>query len=58
MVKMPMSIPVQNFPHDQNPGEMPVVHRSVHHTDSPSVNSSPSAANLSKKPVIMGRKMW
>ena len=60
MVKMPMSIPVQNFPHDQNPGKMTVVHAStdssVHHTDSPSVNLSPSAANLSKPPCNYGEK--
>ena len=58
MVKMPMSIPVQNFPHEQNPGKIPFVHTSmessVHHSDSLSVNSSPSAANPSKIPCNYG----
>ena len=61
-VKMPTSIPVQNYPHDQNLGKLPFVHTStdssVHHSDSLSINSSPSAANPSKSAVIMGRKLW
>ena len=52
MVKMPTSIPVQNFPHEQNPGKLPFVHTSMesslHHSDSLSVNSSTFVANLSK----------
>ena len=59
-VKMPMSTPVRNFPHDQNLGKIPFIHTStelsVHHTDSPSVNSSLSAANLSKIPCNYGEK--
>ena len=59
-VKMPMSILVQNFPHDQNLGKIPFIHTSmdlsVHHTDSPSVNLSPSAANPSKFPCNYGEK--
>ena len=59
-VKMPMSIPVQNFPHNQSPGKIAFVHTSmdlsVHHTDSSSVNSSPSAANPSKIPCNNGEK--
>ena len=58
MVKMPTSIPVQNFPHEQNLGKIPFVHTStessVHHSDSPSVNSSLSAANPSKIPCHYG----
>ena len=60
MVKMPMSIPVQNFLHDQNQGKNPFVctstDLSVHHTDSSSINLSLSAANHPKSPVIMGRE--
>ena len=59
-VKMPTSIPVQNFPHEQNPGKIPFVHTSmdlsVYHTDSPSINSSPSTANPSKIPCNYGEK--
>ena len=59
-VKMPMSIPVWNFPHDQFPGKFPFVHTSmdssVHHSDSPSINLSLSAANLSKLPCNYGEK--
>ena len=55
-VKMPMSIPVQNFPHDQVPGKFPFGHTStdlsVHHSDSPSINSSLSATNLVEKPLL------
>ena len=60
MMKMAMSIPVQNFLHDQNWGKIPFVHTStdssVHHTDSPSIISSPSTANLSKIPCNYGEK--
>ena len=60
MVKMPTSIPVQNFLHYQIPGKMPFIHTStdssVYHSDSPSVNSSLSAANLSKIPCNYGEK--
>ena len=59
-VKMPMSIPVRNFLHDQFMGKIPFIHTltesSVHHSDSPSVNSSPSVANLSKIPCNYGEK--
>ena len=59
-VKMPTSIPVQNFLHDQNLGKIPFVHTSmdlsVHHTDSPSINSSLSAANQVKLPCNYGEK--
>ena len=59
-VKMPMSIPAQNFPHDQNPGKIPFIHTSTessdHDSDSPSVNSSLSAANPSKIPCNYGEK--
>ena len=52
MVKMPTSYPVRNFPHEQSPGRFPFActstESSVHHPDSPSINSSPFAANLSK----------
>ena len=58
MVKIPMSIPVRNFLHDQILGKFPFVHTStdssVHHSDSPSVNSSSSAANPSKIPCDYG----
>ena len=58
MVKMHMSIPVQNFPHDQNMGKIAFVRTStdssVYHTDSPSVNSSLSAAIPSKIPCNYG----
>ena len=57
-VKMPTSIPVRNFPHEQNSGKVPFFHTStessVHHQDSPSVNSSPFAANPSKLPGNYG----
>ena len=57
-VKMPTSIPIQNFPHDQNPGKFPFIHTSsdssVHHTDSQSINLSPSAANPLKIPSNYG----
>ena len=57
-VKIPTSIPVRNFPHEQNPGILPFVRTStessVHHPDSPSVNSSPFAANTSKLPGNYG----
>ena len=60
MVKMPMSTPVRNFPHDQNPGKLHFVCTSmdspVHHKDSLSVNSSPSAANPSKIPCNYGER--
>ena len=60
MVKMPMSIPVRNFPHDQNPGKIPFIctstDSSVHHTYSLSINSSPSAANPLKIPCNYGEK--
>ena len=60
MVKMPTSIPVQNFPHDQNLGKFPFVRTStdlsVHHSDSLSVNSSLSAANPLKIPCNYGEK--
>ena len=60
MVKMPTSICLQNFPHEQNLGNIPFVHTSmdlsVHHSDSPSVNSSLSAANPSKIPCNRGEK--
>ena len=59
-VKMPMSIPVQNFPHDHNLGKLPFVHTSVdssvHHSDSLSINSSLSAANPSKFPCNYGEE--
>ena len=59
-VKMPTSIPVQNYPHDQNLGKLPFVHTStdssVHHSDSLSINSSPSAANPSKICCNYGEK--
>ena len=55
-----MNIPVQNFPYDQNLGKIPFVHTStdlsVHHTDSLSVNSSPSAVNPLKIPCNYGEK--
>ena len=58
MVKMPTSIPVQNFLHEQNSGKIPFVRTpmesSVHHSDSPFVNSSPSAAYPSKIPCNYG----
>ena len=58
MVKMPTSLPVRIFPHEQNPGKIPFVHIStelyVHHPDSPSVNLSPFAANPSKLPSNYG----
>ena len=61
MVKMPTSFPVRNFLHDQNLGKIPFVHTStdssVHHTDSPSINSSLSAANPSKIPCNYGEKI-
>ena len=55
MVKMPMSIPVQKFPHELNPGKLPSICIS---TDLPvlSVNSSPSAKNLSKFRCNYGEK--
>ena len=60
MVKMPMSIPVQKFLHALNPGKFHFVHTSmdssVHHSDSLSVNLSPSAANPSKFPCNYGEK--
>ena len=60
MVKMPMSTHVQIFLHDQNPGKFPFVctsmDSSVHHTDCPSINSSPSAANPLKIPCNYGEK--
>ena len=60
MVKMPTSIPVRNFLHDRNSGKTPFIHTSTessgHHSDSPSINSSPSAANLSKTPSNYGEK--
>ena len=60
MVKMPTSIPVRNpFPYYHFPEKVPFVRTStessVHHPDSPSVNSSPFARN---SPVIMGRIPW
>ena len=52
MVKIPMSIPVQKFPHTQNPGKLPFIRTSmnlsVHHTGSLSISLSLSAANLLK----------
>ena len=55
-----MSIPRRNFLHEQNPGKIPFAHTStdlsVHHTDSPSVNSSPSAVNPLKIPCNYGEK--
>ena len=60
MVKMLMSIPVQEFLHALNPGKLPSIHTSmdssVHHTGSPSINTSPSAANPSKFPCNYGEK--
>ena len=54
MVKMHMRIPVGKFPHALTLEKLPSVHTSmessVHHSDSPSINSSPSAANLLKFP--------
>ena len=59
-VKIPMSIPVQKFLHALNPGKIHFVctsmDSSVHHSDSLSVNSSPSAANLLKIPCNYGEK--
>ena len=53
-VKIPTSNPVRNFPYEQNPGKLPFIRTSmessVHHSDSPSINSSPSA--------LMGRMLW
>ena len=54
-VKIPTSIPVRNpFPYNHFPGKFPFARTStessVHHSGSPSVNSSPFAANLSKLP--------
>ena len=58
MVKIPTSIPVQNFPYYQVPGKIPFIRTSmessVHHPDSPSVNSSPFAANPLKLPGNYG----
>ena len=60
MVKMPTSTPVRNFPHDQNPGKFPFIctsmDSSVHHTDSPSINSSLSAASPTKIPCNYGER--
>ena len=58
-VKIPTSIPVRNpFPYYHVPGKIPFVRTStelsVHHPDSLSINSSPSAANLSKFPCNDG----
>ena len=57
-VKMPTSIPVQKFLHALNLGKLPSVcttmDSSVHHSDSPSINSSPSAANPLKIPCNYG----
>ena len=57
-VKIPTSIPVRNLTHEQIPGKLPFVCRStessVHHPDSPSINSSPSATNPSKIPCNYG----
>ena len=58
-VKIPTRIPYSNpFPYYYDPGKFPFVHTStessVHHSDSPSVNSSPSAANTSKLPCNYG----
>ena len=57
MVKMPMSIPVQKFLLALHLGKLPSIRTStdlsVHHTGSPSINSSPSAATR-----CMGRKTW
>ena len=62
MVKIPMSIPVHKFPHALNLRKLPSIHTStdssVHHTGSPSVSSSLSAANPLKFPCNYGRKMW
>ena len=59
-VKIPTSIPVHKFLHALNPGKFPSTHTSmdlsVHHSDSPSVNLSPSAANPSKIPCKYGEK--
>ena len=58
--KMPTSIPVQKFSDRQYPGEFPSIHTStdssVLHSGSPSVNSSPSAANPLKFPCNYGEK--
>ena len=57
-VKMPTSIPVRNFPYYHFLGKIPFVHTStelsVHHQDSPSVNSSPFAAKPLKLPSNYG----
>ena len=59
-VKMPMSIPVQNFLHALNLGKLPSsctsMDSSVHHTGSPSISSSPPAAYLLKFPCNYGEK--
>ena len=55
-VKIPTSIPVRNpFPYNHFPGKFPFARTSsVHHSGSPSVNSSPFAANPSKLPGNYG----
>ena len=58
-IKIPTSIPVRNpFPYYHVPGKIPFIYTStessVHHSDSPYVNSSPFAANLSKLPGNYG----
>ena len=61
MVKMPMSLPAQKFPNMNYPGKFLSVYTSldssVHHPGNLFVNLSPSAANPSKSPVIIGRIM-
>ena len=60
MVKITTSIPVRKFLHEINPGKIPFVHTSmdlsVHHSDSPSVNLSLSAASPLKIPCNYGEK--
>ena len=61
MVKIPMSIAVQNFLKDQNLEKFLSVHTSsvlsVDPSGSLSVTSSPSAQNLSKFPSNIGRNV-
>ena len=57
-VKMRTSYPIRNFPQEQNPGKFlfvcPSTESSVHHPDSPSINSSAFAANPSRLPSNYG----
>ena len=58
MVKIPMSIPVQNFPKHENQGKLLSIctstDSSVNPSGSPSITSSPSAENLLKIPGSNG----